>query len=65
WGLCETGASGPIGNSYGDPAGHTAMAAVGPENKSAILKTGSDNRESNMLRFAEGTLQLLRSLLNS
>ena len=65
WGLGETGASGPTGNSYGDPAGHTAMAAVGPENKSAILETGSDNRESNMLRFAEGTLQLLRSLLNS
>ena len=23
WGLAETGASGPTGNSYGDPAGHT------------------------------------------
>ena len=65
WGLGETGASGPTGNSYGDPAGHTAMAAVGPENKSTILETGSDNRESNMLRFAESTLHLLRSLLNS
>ena len=65
WGLGETGASGPTGNSYGDPAGHTAMAAVGPEIKSAILETASDNRENNMLRFAEGTLHLFRSLLNS
>ena len=65
WGLCESGASGPTGNSYGDPAGHTAMAAVGPENKSAIVETGSDNRESNMLRFAESTLHLFRSSFNS
>ena len=25
WGLAETGASGPTGNSYGDPAGHTCV----------------------------------------
>src|SRR5215211_4677624 len=35
WGLAETGASGPTGNSYGDPAGHTCVAVVGPKGKVA------------------------------
>ena len=30
WGLCESGASGPTGNSYGDAAGHVAVALSGP-----------------------------------
>ena len=29
WGLAETGAAGPSGNRYGDPAGHTCLAIVG------------------------------------
>ena len=61
WGLCETGASGPAGNSYGDPAGHVAMAINGPKNNSAILNTGTNNREGNMVKFAEAALSLLKS----
>ena len=57
WGLCETGASGPAGNSYGDPAGHMAMAVAGPVENSAILETGSGEREANMWRFAETSLR--------
>ena len=30
WGLGETGATGPTGNRYGDAAGHSCMAVVGP-----------------------------------
>ena len=29
WGFGETGASGPTGNRYGDPPGHTCMAVAG------------------------------------
>ncbi len=32
WGLCETGASGPSGNRYGDRAGHACIAVAGPWN---------------------------------
>jgi nicotinamide-nucleotide amidase len=30
WGLSETGAAGPDGNRYGDAAGHSCAAVVGP-----------------------------------
>src|ERR1700685_1440771 len=30
WGLGETGATGPTGNRYGDPAGHTCIAVSVP-----------------------------------
>ena len=30
WGLAETGASGPTGNSYGDAPGHACLAVSGP-----------------------------------
>ena len=33
WGLGETGATGPTGNRYGDAAGHTCLAVVGPTEK--------------------------------
>ena len=29
WGFGETGATGPTGNRYGDPAGHTCIAVAG------------------------------------
>ncbi len=56
WGLCETGASGPKGNRYGDPAGHSCVGIVGPLERSATLRTGLADREENMWRFAERTL---------
>src|ERR1700691_5829008 len=30
WGLAETGATGPTGNRYGDPAGHACLSVSGP-----------------------------------
>ena len=60
WGLAETGASGPTGNSYGDPAGHTCVAVVGPKGKIArTLRTGSNDRVANMRAFAAEALKLM------
>src|SRR5437868_6237167 len=47
WGLSETGAAGPNGNSYGDPPGHTCVAVVGPVTMARTLRTGSDDRVAN------------------
>lgn len=62
WGLCETGASGPTGNMYGDDAGHTCVALAGPGGLliSRTLETGLSDREANMRLFAAEALDLLR-----
>lgn len=60
WGLAETGAAGPTGNSYGDAAGHTCVAVVGPRGGIArTLETGSADREANMRAFAREALKLM------
>jgi len=69
WGLCETGASGPSGNGYGDAAGHTCVALIGedetgPLELSRTLETGLSDREENMRRFAYEALQLLHNALS-
>ena len=63
WGLSETGAAGPSGNGYGDPAGHTCIAVAGPGEHSATLETGSSDREANMTAFATAALELLETAL--
>jgi len=67
WGVSETGAAGPEGNSYGDPAGHTCMAVVGPGDFSVVrtLRTGSDDRVANMEAFAAATLELFIAALEA
>ena len=65
WGLAETGASGPTGNSYGDPAGHTCVAVVGPNGRVArTLRTGSSDRVANMRAFAAEALKLMDEQLD-
>ena len=59
WGLGETGATGPTGNRYGDPAGHTCIAVSGPAERAITLRTGSAERLSNMDAFAKRALELL------
>jgi PncC family amidohydrolase len=60
WGLGETGATGPTGNRYGDAAGHSCIAVVGPSGERAItLETGSAERVANMEAFAKRALELL------
>jgi PncC family amidohydrolase len=63
WGLSETGAAGPTGNPYGDAAGHTCVAVVGPVSKSRTLETGLSDRAANMRRFAAAAFELLEEAL--
>src|SRR3954467_8769225 len=65
WGLCETGASGPTGNRYGDAAGHACIAVSGPFEKVITLETGSADREENMRAFAQRALELLADCLEN
>jgi PncC family amidohydrolase len=59
WGLGETGAAGPTGNRYGDPAGHVCLAVSGRIERAITLRTGSHQRILNMYAFAAAALQLL------
>ena len=59
WGFGETGATGPSGNRYGDPAGHTCLAVAGPAERAITLRTGSAERLANMDAFAKRSLELL------
>lgn len=59
WGIGETGAAGPAGNRYGDPAGHTCVAVAGPRERALTLRTGKSDRLENMHAFAAAALTLL------
>ena len=59
WAIGESGAAGPSGNRYGDPAGHVALAVAGPSSSSRILRTGNNDRKENMRAFADSALELL------
>jgi len=63
WGLAESGATGPTGNRYGDAAGHSCMAIVGPVEKAITIETGRPDREANMWAFTEAALGLLEEAL--
>jgi nicotinamide-nucleotide amidase len=63
WGLAETGVTGPSGNRYGDPAGHTCLAVTGMAERVITLETGSSDRVANMRAFAAAALELLRNSL--
>jgi PncC family amidohydrolase len=59
WGLGESGASGPTGNRYGDPAGHCCIAVAGPNDRAATLETANADRQANMEAFSARALALL------
>jgi nicotinamide-nucleotide amidase len=59
WGLGETGAAGPTGNRYGDPAGHTCIAVVGAVRSAMTLRTNRSERVGNMVVFAAEALKFL------
>lgn len=65
WGLAETGAAGPTGNRYGDPAGHTSIAIIGPRQRTLSIKTGKSDRRENMVLFAEAALTALLAELEA
>lgn len=63
WGIGETGAAGPTGNRYGDPAGHVCLAVSGRKESSLTLKTGKSDRLDNMHAFGAAALRLLEQSL--
>jgi nicotinamide-nucleotide amidase len=65
WGIGETGAAGPTGNPYGDPAGHSWASVYGPGGKTRVrnVLTGSADREGNMQSFAAAALALVLDAL--
>jgi nicotinamide-nucleotide amidase len=63
WGLAETGATGPTGNRYGDPAGHACLAVAGPVTQIRTLRTGAIDRAANMRAFAVAALTLFEEAL--
>ena len=63
WGLGETGAAGPTGNRYGDPAGHAWVAVSGPAERALRIATGMDERLANMHSFAAAALDLFEQCL--
>jgi len=65
WGVGETGAAGPSGNRYGDPAGHAwvAVAAPGGGVSAEHVLTGEGDRVANMHAFAERALRALDAAL--
>jgi PncC family amidohydrolase len=65
WGLGETGATGPIGNRYGDAAGHTCIAVAGPSERAIALETGSADRRANMDVFTKRALELLYEAISA
>jgi PncC family amidohydrolase len=65
WGLSESGAAGPTGNAYGDPAGHTCIAVSGPVSITRTLRTPTADRWTNMGWFAEAALELLVETLET
>ena len=65
WCVSETGAAGPTGNRYGDPAGHTCIAVDGPRCVVRTLRTGRADRYQNMQAFAAATLEMLVETLDA
>jgi nicotinamide mononucleotide (NMN) deamidase PncC len=61
--VAETGATGPTGNRYGDPAGHACLAVAGPVERAVTLETGQSDRLANMRAFAAAALDLLAKTL--
>jgi PncC family amidohydrolase len=63
WAIGESGAAGPSGSPYGDPAGHVWVAVSGPVSATRHLLTGSEDRSANMVAFAAAALGLLTECL--
>lgn len=63
WGIGETGASGPTGNRYGDPPGHSCIGVAGPIERAITIATGLEDRGDNMLHFSAAALDLLKSCI--
>jgi nicotinamide-nucleotide amidase len=60
WSVGETGTAGPTGSRYGHAAGHSCIAAIGPNGeRSMTVETGKSDRLDNMRVFSIAALDLL------
>lgn len=50
WGIGETGATGPTGNRYGDPPGHTCVAIAGPARRGPAPGAPADAESADVAR---------------
>jgi PncC family amidohydrolase len=65
WAVAESGATGPAGNRYGDPAGHSCIAVAGLNERAITLETGSGDRSANMHAFTVAALDLLADVITA
>src|SRR5262249_4832385 len=63
WAVAESGATGPTGNRYGDPAGHSCRAVAGRSEREITLEPGRGDRLGNMHAFPAAALDLLLEVL--
>ncbi|RZI94716.1 MAG: CinA family protein [Variovorax sp.] len=65
WGICESGAAGPLGSPYGDAPGHVCLAVAGAVSATRTIENGTTDRPANMELFARQLLQLFDEILQS
>ena len=65
WGIAESGAAGPVGSPYGDPAGRVCLAVVGDSTALETVMTGATDRAMNMDLFARHLLALFERTLGA
>jgi len=63
WAIGESGAAGPAGNRYGDPAGHSWVVVCGPVERTLRVRTGSGGRVANMRAFSAAALKLFAEVI--
>ena len=65
WAIGESGATGPAGNRYGDPAGVSWVVVVGPVQRTLRIETGSSDRVANMRVFSAAALKLFAEVIGA
>ena len=65
WAIGESGAAGPTGNGYGDPAGYTCFAVAGKQERTSHIYTNSEIRIENMEGFAKAALEQFFEILKT
>ena len=65
WAIGESGAAGPSGNGYGDPAGYSCFAIAGKEEKTSHIYTNSEIRMENMEAFTKAALEQFFEILKT
>ena len=65
WAIGESGAAGPTGNGYGDPAGYSCFAVAGMKEKTSHIYTNSEIRFKNMNAFAKASLEQFFNILKT